>query len=89
MIEVLDEKKKYEQLWNHKDYEDVSPGELLWDYFKPLLEKGKLLTDFGCGSAKAIHHYLELGLQVQLVDIASNCLSLKASLLLRFCPEQV
>jgi len=89
MQTILDERKKYEKLWSDEDYESFSPGEHLWCYFEPLVEKGKSLVDFGCGSGKSIHQYLALDLQVQLVDIASNCLSSQAQLSMRLHPDQI
>ncbi|WP_420421964.1 methyltransferase domain-containing protein [Simkania sp.] len=89
MESLIDEKKKYEKLWSDKDYESFSPGEHLWGCFEPLIEKGKCLIDFGCGSGKSIHQYLALDLQVQLVDIASNCLSSQAQFSMNLAPDQI
>jgi len=72
----LQEKEKYQKAWDFKDYRRVSPGELLIPQFlltvKPKIQQK--LVDFGAGCGRASLFFHELGFDVELMDIAENCL---------------
>lgn len=74
----LQEKQKYEKMWNNEPYRVTSPGKLSVDYFLEFIKgrftAGDSLIDFGCGSGVAAIPFLEAGFKVRLVDIAENCL---------------
>jgi len=87
----IQEKRKYQKIWNHKNYGIVSPGMFFFSLFEKFFEKkikaNDLLTDFGCGSAQLLRKYLSYNLQVQLIDITKNCLGEDAKLLLHLFKE--
>lgn len=80
------EKQKYEKMWDVPSYRHTSPGyiclEILFDHFANEIKEGQSITDFGCGMGLTTMTFLEKGLTVQLVDIASNCLEDKIQALL-------
>ena len=73
---ILAEKEKYEKAWAHKAYRNYSPGEkMVIPYLciaKP--KAGSTITDFGTGTGRAALMLHEMGYNVQLIDIAENCL---------------
>jgi SAM-dependent methyltransferase len=75
--ESLTEKQKYEKMWDIDDYRAVAPGEqtamLFLEQAKP--KKGSTCIDYGCGTGRGgLMTALMGGLEVRLVDFASNCL---------------
>lgn len=87
------EKKKYEKMWDVPSYRHTSPGyiclEILFDHFGKEIESGQSITDFGCGMGLTTMTFLEKGLKVQLVDIATNCLQDKIEALLLLASDKV
>lgn len=83
----LEEKSKYEKMWEHDLYRQRSPGALLspffFYHFQQRIKPGDSIIDFGCGTAAASMTFFDMGLFVTLVDIANNCLSVKSQKLLR------
>lgn len=75
----LQEKIKYEKMWNQELYRKRSPGLLLATFFlyhiQDRVKVGDSILDFGCGTGAASLLFFEKGLDVTLVDIANNCLS--------------
>lgn len=73
----LTEKQKYEKMWDIEDYRKVAPGEqfamLFLEQAKP--PRGATCIDYGCGTGRGGQlAALMGGLNVRLVDFASNCL---------------
>ena len=87
----LQEKKKYEKMWENEPYRVTSPGKLSVEYFLDFIKgrycPGDSLIDFGCGSAVATISFLEAGFKVCLVDIAENCLDESIQTLLLLSPD--
>ncbi len=79
------EKDKYEAMWNVPCYRHTSPGYLQTEnflkFFNNSILKGDSITDFGCGNGFTTIPFLEKGLTVQLVDIATNALADKIAAL--------
>jgi hypothetical protein len=72
--------KLYEKCWEGDKYRGVSPGEQNIDVFldaaKP--DKGTTVADWGCGTGRAGYKlWKDHGMDVTLVDFASNCLDPK------------
>lgn len=90
---ILQEKEKYIKMWNIPVYRSVSPGnnlaEHFLDYFSKEMQAGDTLTDFGCGTGRAAHRFLERGLNVQLIDIAPNCLDGEIQALTLILPHRI
>ncbi len=90
---IEEEKRKYELMWKENSYRVVSPGYNatlhFFEHFKGKIALGDSLIDFGCGTGAAASVFLPLGLQVQLVDIASNCLDEQILHLMRLLPGQI
>jgi hypothetical protein len=79
IIEVKegDYESLYEKCWDLDDYRRVSPGEKLVDAFLEVANpfETQTLTDWGCGTGRAGYTlWKDHGLDVTLVDFASNCL---------------
>jgi 2-polyprenyl-3-methyl-5-hydroxy-6-metoxy-1,4-benzoquinol methylase len=74
----LQEKKKYERMWQERAYRINSPGFDLVDpffsHFSSRIKEGQSITDFGCGMGLTAVPFLEKGLFVQLVDITKTSL---------------
>ena len=70
------EREKYQKSWDHKDYRNYAPGEHLAVPFilqaKP--PRGTVITDWGTGTGRGALFLHECGYQLQLIDIAENCL---------------
>ncbi len=71
-----DEKSKYEAMWEHAAYRQVSPGELTAQVFidvvKPIA--GYRIVDYGCGTGRGSKAIRELSnCEVIQVDFADNC----------------
>lgn len=90
--QALEEKRKYDLLWTKiPGYREVSPGEDLAPLFLALiqdeLKEGQRIIDFGCGTARAAKEFRARNLQVELVDISSECLDPEISFLMRIDQE--
>lgn len=75
--EAIDERYKYEQMWQHDEYRVVAPGEDVVNEFlaqaKP--RKDATVIDFGAGTGRGAIALALFGcLKVKMVDFASNCL---------------
>ena len=72
------EKAEAEKVWEKEGYRITSPGYVCLiafiQHFKDEIIKGGSISDFGCGPGLTAQTFLQLGLQVNLVDIAENCL---------------
>ena len=71
------EKTKYSQMWDIHEYGDISPGMNIADAFAKIsgCKPGETLIDLGAGSGKAaLRLEREYGLNVQTLDITSNCM---------------
>jgi len=74
----MNEKEKYEHLWNLDWYRKNSPG-----FHSPLFEAALLemrnnpgrILDIGCGNGQVLASLLEEGFDAYGVDIADNCLN--------------
>jgi SAM-dependent methyltransferase len=91
---ALREKKKYDLLWKENpDYRILSPGEEFFshfaDTFSQEIKEGDLLIDFGCGCARVAKKFLEIGLQVLLVDFSPHCLDAEVAFLLNLFANQL
>jgi len=66
-------------MWTLPQYRVTSPAlkikEIFKRAFKPQIKDGDRLIDFGCGSGAITPFFLNLGLSVDLIDIANNCLN--------------
>lgn len=78
----LQEKMKYEKMWNQDLYRQRSPGLLLTTFFlyhiQNRIKVGDSILDFGCGTGAASLLFFEKGFDVTLIDIANNCLNPQA-----------
>lgn len=76
----VDERAKYESVWQHEQYRNTSPEQnsvkaFLQNVEPRLKEKGlTTLVSFGVGCGRAVPMYQKLGFSVTGIDIASNCL---------------
>ncbi len=90
---TLQEKQKYEKMWQQDPYRATSPGYLaaqdFLTFFEKRLQPSDLLIDFGCGTGMAAIPFLQAGLNVSLVDIAENCLSENIETLKILSPERI
>lgn len=71
----LSEQEKYEQMWSHADYREVSPGEAVAKTFLEVAQPkaGDKVVDFGCGTGRgalAIAEHSDCDLT--LVDFTEN-----------------
>lgn len=71
---VIDEAEKYQEMWSHPEYRDVSPGEECADKFLALIQRGSSVIDFGCGTGRGALKIDAAGHPVTMVDFADNCL---------------
>lgn len=71
----MDERKKYEQIWQHPDYRRVSPAETVFGFIETQFTGVGMLIDFGCGTGRALRRLRQTSrFNVVGVDIAYNCL---------------
>jgi len=82
---ALAEQAKYQKAWRLDDYRDVSPGE---GFIIPFLQvsgakKGSSLRDYGSGTGRAALFMRLAGMDVELVDIADNCLDEHVAMVLK------
>lgn len=71
------EKELYEQAWNLDEYRKIAPGEHCVSQFLQVAKpaKGSRVIDFGCGTGRgSLMLSLLGGLNIDMVDFASNCL---------------
>lgn len=71
------EREIYKELWETDEYRQVSPGEDCAEEFVAIARppKGASVLDIGCGTGRgALHLALLHGLDVTMLDFASNCL---------------
>ena len=74
---VNPERSKYERVWQHGEYREVSPGEQWAQLFLQRVrpERDAEAIDFGCGTGRGALMLALLGaMRVQMVDFAENCL---------------
>jgi len=87
------EKEKYIKMWDVPVYRHTSPGSNLsldfLRYFAKEMQVGDTLADFGCGTGRAAHMFLERGLNVNLIDIAPNCLDGEIQALTLMMPHRI
>lgn len=67
----LNEKKKYERMWAHRDYAKWSPGEEIAPFaFKELCaHAGQSIIDYGCGKGQAVAYFRDRGMFARGVDL--------------------
>lgn len=73
----ITEQRKYERMWERKEYRVVSPGESVAQVFlaqaKP--KRGSKVIDMGCGTGRgSLMLALLGGMDVTMLDFAHNCL---------------
>lgn len=71
------EARKYEKMWQRKEYREFSPGEEVSAQFiqQAHLRPGDEVIDFGCGTGRAAMLMAVLrGVKVTMVDFVGNCL---------------
>ena len=68
----MDEKSKYEQMWNIPLYRKYSPGEQEVESFLDLVKPSGLVIDYGCGTGRAAVKIKEYGCDVLLLDFTEN-----------------
>ena len=66
------EKEKYEYVWSHKEYGNMSPAELLVDQIAEFVPSEQAVVDLGCGVGRAGVKLSDMGYDVTLMDFASN-----------------
>lgn len=73
-IEVR-EREKYEQVWQHRAYRNVAPGERYTSLAVLSLaaKRWDTFIDFGCGTGRAAQRLQNMGYKVTGIDFASNC----------------
>ena len=80
-------------MWQQPCYRRSSPGlrvsKLFLDKLHPLITEGQRLIDFGSGTGKAAAPFLQAGLCVDMVDIASNALDPEMQSLLHILPAHL
>ena len=75
--DLMPEQEKYQKMWDIPAYRNMSPGELIADYFVELakIDCDDKVIDFGCGTgrgSKRIHELTQCN--IQMVDFSDNCL---------------
>jgi hypothetical protein len=71
-MEDLSEQEKYQRMWMYPEYREVAPGEDCISKFLEVVKPTGNVIDFGCGTGRASLKMKEAGLDVLLVDFASN-----------------
>lgn len=81
----LQEKEKYEKMWQIPEYRKASPADFLTpafiSFFKGRINPQDTAIDFGCGPGRSSLFLAEQKLNVTLVDISDNCLDVEPFLL--------
>ncbi len=74
-VETLTEREKYQRMWSLPEYRAVAPGEvdaeLFLSWVRP--QNAARVLDFGCGTGRGGLTLHAAGLDVTLIDFASNC----------------
>lgn len=68
------EKLKYQKVWKNKQYRLTSPSEVEVENFVSYLQPGDTIVELGCGTGRASKKISNKGFDVELFDIADNCL---------------
>lgn len=70
------EQNKYEKVWKHAAYREISPGEHWATTFlrQARVEADAEVVDFGCGTGRGGLMLALFGMKVTLVDFAAGCL---------------
>ena len=74
---TIDERSKYEQMWNLPQYRKVAPGEYCVDAFLSIanVQTNEVVIDFGCGTGRAALAIKEkTGCDVLMLDFTNNSL---------------
>lgn len=71
--EVLPEREKYVRMWAIPEYRRVAPGEDAAHTFIDVVCPNGLVIDFGSGTGRGALALANAGLDVWMVDFASNC----------------
>lgn len=69
----LSEQEKYQIMWQFDSYREVSPGELIAEFFLDEFKPQGSIIDFGCGTGRAGLKFHDYGLNVLLIDFTDNC----------------
>jgi hypothetical protein len=71
------ERLKYEHVWTYSGYREQADGAPLVQLAYTMMgcQPPETLIDWGCGRGTPAQQFQDLGLQVQGVDIAHNCLN--------------
>lgn len=72
-VETLTEAEKYQRMWAHAEYRELSPGELCADTFLEKVKPEGVVIDFGCGTGRGALKIFRAGCEVMLLDFAENC----------------
>lgn len=71
--ETLTERDKYQRMWNIPAYRTMSPGEESAQTFLDVVKPTSTVIDFGCGTGRGGLAISKAGVDVVMVDFASNC----------------
>lgn len=74
------EKNKYQKVWRNRNYRMTSPSEAEVETFLMYLKPKDTVVELGCGTGRASREIHKKGFDVQLFDIADNCLDKGISL---------
>ncbi len=77
--ENLSEQEKYQRMWTYPNYRVEAPGEDCVHKFLEVVKPSGNVIDFGCGTGRGALKIKQSGLDVLLVDFASNCRDDEAS----------
>lgn len=72
----ITEQRKYQRMWERAEYRQVAPGEQLVAKFMDIVRPpvGATIIDFGAGTGRGACTLAMLGMKVQMLDFAPNCL---------------
>jgi len=70
--EKMEEREKYQLMWNIPSYRHVAPGESCVDAFLEVARPDGLILDLGCGTGRAGIKLAETN-DVVLIDFTDNC----------------
>lgn len=72
----MEEREKYEKVWDHPEYRLVAPGEFHAIQFLELAKpvNAETVRDFGCGTGRGSQVIHSVGCTVEMLDFAENCL---------------
>ncbi len=68
----MEEREKYQMLWQYDAYRGCSPGELIADFYLEGFKPDGRIIDYGCGTGRAGVKFAEAGLSVLLMDFTDN-----------------